>query len=415
MSRRSQPSTTNQHPVPPPAAGGVRASVARRAVPYLIRHLPIRVSLPDGTTFGAGCKGSPRLSVVRPDAFFRRVGSDVMIGFGESYMAHEWEPGPGTDLADLLTPFAAQLATLVPKPFQVLRQHLLPALAARRGNDLNGARRNISAHYDLSNEMFELFLDPSLTYSSALFENLTPAPTWAALEAAQLRKIDAILDAVGAGPGSRILEIGTGWGTLAIRAAERGADVTTITISVEQADLASKRVALAGVADRVEVALRDYREQTGQFDAIVSVEMIEAVGERYLPTYVRAIDRLLAPHGRAAVQAILMDHDRFLETRGTYGWIHKYVFPGGLIFSPEAIDAALDADTSLRVTRRMTFGQHYAETLRLWRQQFNENWAAIRTQGFNETFRRMWEYYLAYCQAGFRTGYLDVAQLTLER
>jgi cyclopropane-fatty-acyl-phospholipid synthase len=392
-----------------------RAATARRSVPYLVRRLPVRITTPDGTSFGAGDADGPRLDITRPDEFWSRVGADLMIGFGESYMAHAWEPGPGTDLADLLTPFSDHLATLVPKPFRLLRQHLLPALAAYRGNDLTGARSNVSAHYDLSNDMFATFLDPSLMYSSALFDNLTPAPRFEDLETAQLRKVDAILDAVGVGAGHRLLEIGSGWGTLAIRAAERGAEVTTITISREQADLARKRVADAGVADRVEVLLRDYREQTGRFDAVVSVEMIEAVGEQYLPRYLRVIDRLLVPHGRAVVQAILMDHQRYLETRGTYGWIHKYIFPGGLIFSAEAIDAALGSETTLRVTKRMLFGQHYAQTLRLWRERFNANWEDARELGFNETFRRMWEFYLAYCEAGFRTGYLNVAQLTLER
>jgi cyclopropane-fatty-acyl-phospholipid synthase len=405
----------NQVRVAPTPSDPRRAAAARGTVPFLVRHLPVRFTTPDGTAFGAGDANSPRLEIRRPDEFWRRIGADLMIGFGESYMTHAWEPGPGTDLADLLTPFSKQLATLVPRPLRVLRGHLLPALAAYRGNDLAGARSNIAAHYDLSNEMFATFLDPSLMYSSALFENLTPPPSFDDLETAQLRKVDAILDAVGIGVGSRLLEIGSGWGTLAIRAAQRGADVTTITLSSEQADLARKRVADAGVADRVDVAIRDYREQAGRFDAVVSVEMIEAVGERYLPSYLRVIDRLLVRHGRAVVQAILMDHERYLETRATYGWIHKYIFPGGLIFSPEAIDAVLESETTLRVTKRMLFGQHYAETLRLWRERFNQNWAEASALGFNDTFRRMWEFYLAYCQAGFRTGYLNVAQLTLER
>jgi cyclopropane-fatty-acyl-phospholipid synthase len=282
-------------------------------------------------------------------------------------------------------------------------------------NTRAGARRNIEAHYDLSNAMFQQFLDPTLSYSCALFDTLDPAPTAEDLEAAQLRKINAVLDSTGVGEGTRLLEIGTGWGSLAVRAAQRGARVTTVTISEQQAALARERVVAAGLADRVEVALRDYRDQTGQFDAVVSVEMIEAVGERYWPTYFSTIDRLLAPDGRALVQAILLSHDRMRATRDTYTWMHKYIFPGGQLLSVEAIRQVLARSTSLHVTQVRPMGQHYAHTLRLWRERFTQNWPAVRALGFDETFRRMWEFYLGYCEAGFRAGYLDVAQVSIGR
>ena len=189
----------------------------------------------------------------------------------------------------MLAPFAAQLTDLIKPVFYKMRHAVLPR-GLNPANTLQGARKNIEAHYDLSNEMFQQFLDPSLSYSSALFESLDEAPTLADLESAQLHKIDAILDAAAVRDGSRVLEVGTGWGTLAIRAAERGAHVTTVTLSVEQAALARQRVEAAGMADRVEVAVRDYRDQTGHFDAVVSVEMIEAVGEEYWPTYFARID-----------------------------------------------------------------------------------------------------------------------------
>jgi cyclopropane-fatty-acyl-phospholipid synthase len=282
-------------------------------------------------------------------------------------------------------------------------------------NSKHGARQNIERHYDLSNDMFAAFLDPSLSYSAALFESLDPAPGFADLEGAQLRKVDAILDAAGVRRGSRVLEIGTGWGTLAIRAAQRGAQVTTITISKEQAELAQQRIDAAGVADRVEIALRDYRDQTGEFDAVVSVEMIEAVGEKYWPTYFATIDSLLAPGGKVAIQAILMEHHRYLATRDTYTWIQKYIFPGGLLPSVEAIENVVGEHTSLAVAEVAPMGQHYAHTLRLWREQFLRSWPEIAARGFGETFRRMWEFYLAYCEAGFCTGYLEVARIRLER
>jgi cyclopropane-fatty-acyl-phospholipid synthase len=263
--------------------------------------------------------------------------------------------------------------------------------------------------------MFQVFLDPSMSYSSALFDVLDPAPAAADLERAQLHKVDAVLDAAGVRAGSRVLEIGTGWGTLAIRAARRGALVTTVTLSTEQAALARERVAQAGVADLVEVAVRDYRDQQGRFDAVVSVEMVEAVGEEYWPTYFAQVDALLAPGGRAAVQAILIADDRLVATRDTYTWIHKYIFPGGMVPSTEAVSRVLLRHTSLHISSTRPMGRHYAQTLRLWREQFVANWEHVRELGFDDRFFRMWEFYLAYCEAGFRTGYLDVAQIRIER
>jgi cyclopropane-fatty-acyl-phospholipid synthase len=329
-------------------------------------------------------------------------------------MAGEWGSAPGTDLADALTPFAERLTDLIPPSFYRLRHAVLPR-GLNPENSKHGARKNIERHYDLSNDMFASFLDPSLSYSSALFESLETAPSFADLEAAQLRKVDAILDAAGVRRGSRLLEIGTGWGTLAIRAAQRGAAVTTITISSEQAALAQQRVDAAGVTDRVEIALRDYRDQTGQFDAVVSVEMIEAVGEKYWPTYFQTIDSLLAPGGKVAIQAILMEHHRYRATRETYTWIQKYIFPGGLLPSVEAIDDVVAEHTSLEIADVSPMGEHYAHTLRLWRERFLASWPQVAERGFGETFRRMWEFYLAYCEAGFRSGYLEVAQIRLER
>jgi cyclopropane-fatty-acyl-phospholipid synthase len=291
----------------------------------------------------------------------------------------------------------------------------MPRLLSQEENTKDGSRRNIHRHYDLSNEMFAEFLDPSLTYSCALFDQLDPAPAQADHEAAQHAKIDAVLDAAGVTEGSRVLEIGTGWGSLAVRAAKRGAQVVSLTISAQQAELARERIAAAGVADRVEVVLRDYRDEQGQYDAVVSVEMIEAVGEKYWPTYFSTIDRVLAPGGRVAIQAILLEHHRMLATRNTYSWIHKYIFPGGLLPSVTAIEHVLGRHTSLRLSQAHHIGPHYAHTLRLWRERFLDNWTAVEALGFDETFRRMWEYYLAYCEAGFASGYLDDAILTMER
>jgi cyclopropane-fatty-acyl-phospholipid synthase len=286
---------------------------------------------------------------------------------------------------------------------------------------VDGARRNIRRHYDLSNELFALFLDETMTYSSALFDEAaddTALHGAAQLPAAQHRKINRLLDLVQVRPGTRLLEIGTGWGELAILAARRGAEVDTVTISAEQHALAQRRVAEAGLADRVRLHLCDYRDipaPADGYDAAVSVEMIEAVGEKYWPTYFSTVDDLLAPGGRFGLQAITMGHERMLATRRTYTWMHRYIFPGGLIPSVQAIEETCRRHTRLAVEEAYAFGRHYAQTLRLWRERFAERAAEVAALGFDETFRRTWNLYLSYCEAGFAVGYLDVHHLVLRR
>jgi cyclopropane-fatty-acyl-phospholipid synthase len=391
-----------------------RGAVARKAVHATVASMPVRLRYPDGSEVGGGGPDAPVLEVVRPQALYRRLEAHPKIGLGEAYMAGDWRAAPGTDLAEALMPFAARMGRLVPKPLLSLRGLVDRAIPQSMRNTLEGSRSNISAHYDLSNDLFALFLDPSMSYSSALFDPSRPRAAQD-LHGAQLRKVDALLDAADVRTGSRVLEIGTGWGELAIRAARRGAMVTSVTLSAEQRDLAMKRIADAGVGERVEVRLQDYREVTGQFDAIVSCEMIEAVGEEYWETYFRQIDHLLAPGGSVAVQAILMEHHRLMATKGSFGWIQKYIFPGGLIPSMEAIREVTRDSTTLRVDRAHAFGADYAETLRRWRGDFLDAWPAVHALGFDETFRRMWEFYLAYCEAGFAMHYLDVAQIRLAR
>ena len=396
----------------------VRASLARRVLASVARRVPVDVVMPDGTLLTDPTRGAsgalPVLEIVRPAALFERLAHHPKIGIGEAYMAGDWRPGPGTDLAELLLPFAERLTTAVPPALQRLRRVVDRRIPETQRNSLTGSRRNIEAHYDLSNDLFEAFLDETLSYSSALFEMERP---WAdqTLEDAQLRKVHAILDLAGVRRGMHVLEIGTGWGTLAIEAARRGARVTTLTLSQEQAALAADRVEAAGLTELVEIRLQDYREIEGSFDAIVSVEMIEAVGEEYWPTYFDTLDQRLAPGGVAAIQAILMSHDRYLATRNSWGWIQKHIFPGGLIPSLRAIEETSERHTSLRVRQVDPFGLHYAETLRRWRETFTARWAQVHAHGFDETFRRKWEFYLAYCEAGFLAGYLDVAQIRLER
>ncbi|MDQ3155351.1 MAG: cyclopropane-fatty-acyl-phospholipid synthase family protein [Actinomycetota bacterium] len=386
----------------------VKARIAKAIVRPAVDRLPVRLNFPNGAMWGSGSSADPEMHLVRPAAFFSRLGSDTKIGFGEAYMAGDWTAAPGTDLAELLTPFASRMANLVPQRLQRLRRLVDDKMPHHERNSIRGSRTNIERHYDLSNDLFAQFLDPTMSYSAAWFAEGDDD-----LEAAQVRKIDAILDYAEVSEGTRVLEIGSGWGALAIRAAKRGAKVTTITISQEQAALARDRFDEEDV--EVDLQLVDYREVRGEFDAILSVEMIEAVGEEYWPTYFATIDRLLAPGGKVSIQAITMAHHRYLATRHSYGWIQKYIFPGGLIPSLEAIDTSLAGHTTLEVTAQRELGTHYAKTLRQWRDNFNAHWSEINAQGFDETFRRMWEFYLAYCEAGFTTGYLNVYQLQMAR
>jgi len=329
----------------------VRAAVAQTLFTKSVAALPLRVRLPDGRLLGAGGPDAPVMILHRPRDFFRRFGASGLIGFGESYMAGDWDCA---DLTELLTVFAAHAADLFPGWLQRLRTLAVRRAPAADRQTRDGARRNIGRHYDLSNELFALFLDQTMTYSSALFaaDAADGAPLAAdhLLAEGQRRKIDALLDRAGAGPGGRLLEVGTGWGELAIRAAQRGATVVTVTISREQQALAARRIAEAGLADRVRVELRDYRDVEGTFDAICSCEMLEAVGERYWDEYFAALDQHLAPGGRIGLQTITMPHERMLATRRTYTWIHKYIFPGGLIPSLTAIEQSLATATRLRTS-----------------------------------------------------------------
>ncbi len=388
----------------PPFSPG-RAAVAKILFRAAVRDLPVQVEFPDGRVLGAGGPDAPRMLLVRPESFFHRLGADAKIGFGEAYMVGDWtSPEP----AGLLTPFAERMATLIPPKLQGLRRFVDRRRPSAEENSVDGARTNIHRHYDLPPGLFRTFLDESMTYSSAIFTN--PAEK---LATGQHRKVKRILDRAGVGDGTHVLEIGTGWGSLAIQAARRGARVTTLTISDEQRRLATERIAEAGLGDRIEVLARDYREVGGAYDAIISVEMVEAVGERYWPTYFRTMDRLLKPGGKVGLQTITMPHDRLLATRDSYTWIHKYIFPGGLIPSVEAIEQTLAAHTGLRVAEFAEFGRDYAETLRRWRRTFLARWAEASALGFDETFRRMWEFYLGYSEAGFRSGYLNVRQMSL--
>ncbi|WP_378733462.1 class I SAM-dependent methyltransferase [Nocardia brasiliensis] len=398
--------------VPTGTRAAIAAAVADRLFRHAVRTLPIRVEYPDGTILGRGALDAPRLILHRPGDFTARLGVGGLIGFGESYMAGDWSaPDPAATLAV----FAEHIDTVVPAPLRALRRLYVAKHPAAERNSESNSRGNVARHYDLSNNLFELFLDETLTYSSALFPATAPPPRWADLAAAQRAKIDRILDRAGVGPGTRLLEIGTGWGELALRAAARGASVRSVTLSTEQRALALDRIAAAGLSDRVTIDLLDYRRVTGEFDAVVSVEMIEAVGYEYLDTFFETIDRVLAPGGRAVIQAITMPHHRMLATRDTYTWVQKYIFPGGFLPSTRLLADVAARCTELVVREQLSMGEHYAHTLRLWQQRFNARADRVAELGFDPIFRRMWRLYLAHAEAGFRCGYLDVHQILLTR
>jgi cyclopropane-fatty-acyl-phospholipid synthase len=403
--------------VPDGARARLLAPGARLLFERVARRLGIRI----------GPDAAADIVLHRPEEFYARLGADGLIGFGEAYLTGAWD---AADLAGVLTRMCRRIDTLVPAWLQRLRAAYVARPPRTEGNTEANTRGNIAHHYDLSNELFRTFLDPTMSYSSALFDasvtdrgdHLVAGPPRAGmpLEEAQVRKVERILDEARVGPGTRLLEIGTGWGELAVRAAARGATVRSVTLSSEQLELARSRVAAAGLADRVSVELLDYRavstgSTTDGYDAVVSVEMVEAVGHQFWATYFAKLDELLAPGGTAVIQAITMPHQRMLATRGIWTWINKYVFPGGFLPSVEAIEQTTRDRTSLRVARRLSFGSHYAETLRRWDATFRAAAEDVLALGFDETFLRMWHFYLEYSRAGFAAGYLDVNQLTLSR
>ena len=371
-------------------------------------HLTVR--LPDGTEHVFRGEGSgPRAELRVHDArVFRRILSGGATALAEAYMDGDWDsPGPVALIELGARNQAALERVLDGRPWGQLARRFAHLL---RRNSKRGARRNIAAHYDLGNEFYARWLDPTMTYSAAVFESPD-----ADLAAAQDSKFRRLAELAGIKPRDHVLELGCGWGGFCEWAArEIGCRITAITISQEQHEYTLRRMRKAGLADRVEVRLQDYRDVTGRFDAIVSIEMLEAVGERYWPTFFRVLRDRLAPGGRAALQVITIDDAHFAAYRGRADFIQRYIFPGGMLPAPsavrrEAIAAGLAWEKSVR------YGDHYIRTLALWHRRFDEAWPDIRAQGFDERFRRMWKYYLAYCEAGFRTGRIDVLQFGLRR
>ncbi len=358
--------------------------------------------LPSGIseTFGQkdAAKGI-RLELVNYNVFWKSL-QRGSIGFGEAYMAGDIETD---DLVALLRFFLDNKAAFVAAGHGYFRPRLPDRLAHRqRANTKAGARKNIAAHYDLGNAFYAKWLDSSMTYSSAIFSRGDEA-----LEAAQAAKYAQVLAALELMPGQRLLEIGCGWGGFAELAARSGGHVTGITLSREQLAYATERLAAAGLNSQAELRLEDYRDTNGTFDRIASIEMIEAVGEEHWPAYFRALAERLAPGGIAAIQAITIQPEIFVAYRRKPDFIQRYVFPGGMLLTEAAL-AAEAAAVGLSYERITTFGLSYARTCALWRSRFHAVWPEIAALGFDVRFRRMWDYYLAYCEAGFSAGTIDV-------
>ncbi|MGD9696313.1 MAG: class I SAM-dependent methyltransferase [Thermoleophilia bacterium] len=400
-------------PEPPPRRTPLTPVARRAALAVLGRPVggEVALRLPDGTTRRAGdaAEGRSVEITVRSNDLFRRIATRGGVGVGEAYAAGDWTADDLAGAVEILLLTGEAARRTAPGRALTRLQRSRPFRASRP--TLPGARRDIGYHYDLGNDLYALFLDPTWTYSCAVFER--PGMT---LEEAQRAKYRRICDKLGLGPGSHVLEIGCGWGGFALHAArEYGARVTGITLSERQAALARERVAAAGVADRVEIRLVDYREMRGEFTHIASIEMLEAVGHDQLPVFFGAVDRLLAPAGAACIQTIAVPDQRYERYRRRTDWIREYIFPGALIPSMEAINRALARSTELMLEDAENIGPHYAETLRRWREGFLADRAAVRALGYDERFVRAWEFYLASCEAAFRVRSLHDYQLVLTR
>jgi cyclopropane-fatty-acyl-phospholipid synthase len=362
----------------------------------------LEVALPGGRTqrFGAG---APVRLEIHDSAFFRRLATRGKLGLGESYTAGEWDTDDLVALFELLLR-NADTAAARHSPTRRLVE-LRPRLQRRNG--FVRSRRNIAYHYDLGNELFALMLDETMTYSCAVFES--PGMSLADAQRAKFERLCRLLEL---GPDDHVLEIGCGWGGFARYAAERhGCRVTGITISRAQAALARERTQ----ALPVEILEQDYRSVEGTFTKVVSIEMIEAIGADQFGTFFATIDRVLAPGGRAAVQSILVPEQRWDRYRRTPDWIERYVFPGCLIPSLEALTHAAARHSRLGLYAVEEIGEHYAETLRRWRASFHERLDDVRRLGYDRRFERTWDFYLAFCEAAFRTRALRDAQLLLTR
>jgi cyclopropane-fatty-acyl-phospholipid synthase len=389
------------------APSAARDSLTARLVGLLGRRLcqgSLQVVTPRGERLDFGDGGAPQAvwRLHHPRALWRLV-SGGALGFAEGYLAGDWDTPDLMALLDLAAANEAALgAAAGGRGWLAAGERLRHRL---RANSRRQAQRNIAYHYDLGNDFYSAWLDDTMTYSAAVFA----APD-EPLEAAQARKYARLAELAGVAPGRQVLEIGCGWGGFMSHAATRGATVTGLSISAEQVAYANVRMQREGLAERARAVFRDYRDAGGSYESIVSIEMFEAVGEAYWDVYARQLAALLAPGGRAALQVITIEPDRFDGYRRNPDFIQRHVFPGGMLPSEPVLHEVLGR-AGLTVVERHACGYDYARTLARWRARFEAAWPALTELGFDERFRRLWRYYLCYCEAGFMHDAIDVVQL----
>jgi cyclopropane-fatty-acyl-phospholipid synthase len=371
-----------------------------------LEHGGIEATLPDRSRRRIGFHRPGPVAIVHLHSWLSlvRLATSGSVGWYRAWERGEWSSPDPVPLFDLFMRNGVALGEIGRAKGSARWYNQL--MHRRRDNNRRTARRNIAAHYDLGNDFYAAWLDPSMTYSSARFG---PGDD---LEAAQRRKITTLLDRLDLSQGSRLLEIGCGWGTLAIEAARRGASVVGLTLSAQQKSWADAKVAEARLSDRIEIRLQDYREISEQFDAVASVEMVEAVGERWWPAYLDSIARNLRASGRAAIQLISMDPRIFEGYSRNPDFIQAYIFPGGMLIDEPRFER-LARERGLGWQDREGFRLDYAETLRQWRERYDLAVREGRLKGFSERFHNLWRYYLMYCEGGFRGGGIDVAQVTM--
>jgi cyclopropane-fatty-acyl-phospholipid synthase len=399
-----------------PAAGGLERLLRKRLLDLLgsLRDCELRLVDCDGELRLGVPAAHPRDTLratvrIRDAGFWRALAGNGSVGAAEAYMDGLWECD---DLVALVRILVRNRDALDAMEGGVARigGWLMRMWHAMQRNTRVGSRRNIAAHYDLGNALFELFLDSSMMYSSAIFASPDDS-----LEAASQRKLDRICSKLSLSPATRVVEIGTGWGGFALHAARHyGSHVTTTTISREQHDEAARRIQQAGLGDNITLLLQDYRDLAGTYDRVVSIEMIEAIGHQYLDTYFGKVASLLQPDGMALIQAITIEDHRYRQALGSVDFIKRYVFPGSFIPSVNAMQGAM-ARTDLRMFNLEDIGPSYALTLQHWRLRFLDRLEQVRALGYPERFIRMWEFYLAYCEGGFIERSIGTVQMLLTR
>jgi cyclopropane-fatty-acyl-phospholipid synthase len=397
-----------------PVSGVTQAPIPAQAKLILkmlenLKHGALQLKMPDGQSMLFGHGGHPITLELKNWDLCHAALKSGDIGLAETFIDGHWTTDNLPGLVELFIRNRSEIESLIYGTWWGSFLYRIKHLFNR--NSKSGSRKNIHAHYDIGNDFYQLWLDPSMTYSSALFSNGHAD----SLQDGQTAKYQRILKELHLQPHGRVLEIGCGWGGFAETAArDAHAHVTGLTLSTEQLQYARQRMQDAGVADRVDLQLRDYRDSHDQYDAIASIEMFEAVGEAYWPSYFECVARNLKKQGRACIQTIVIADELFARYRKGTDFIQQYIFPGGMLPSPSVFKQQA-GQHGLRVVNELAFGLDYARTLDEWRQAFNAQLLHVRAQGFDDRFLRTWEFYLAYCEAGFRARSIDVMQFTLEK